>query len=178
MCVWQGWGELYTNSTPSGELAKSSVHPKQWSQVGCPAILGSEAQTTAWFPGAPAQGCPPNLSSYDTGPKLPMPCARPTTHHPKKKAWSRGEHRSQRPAVSDSVTLMEWFLAKSIKILAEKSLRASLKIGQPRLRISPRTHITPWQVKKETDASERTLWGGQGCQQSGRKKMRKNNVSK
>ena len=70
-------------------------------------------------------------------------------------------------------------MAKSIKILAEKSLRASLKIGQPRLRIPPRTHITPWQVKKETDESERTLWGeGQGWQQSGRKKMRKNNVSK
>ena len=116
--MWQGWGELYTNSAPSSELAKSSVHPKQWSQVGCPAILGSEAQTTAWFPGAPARGCPPNLSSYDAGPKLPMPCARPATHHQKRKARSRGEHRSQQPAVSDSVTLMEWFLAKSIKILA------------------------------------------------------------
>lgn len=54
--------------------------------MGCPAILGSEAQTPAWFPGAPALGLPSQPQLYDAGPKLAMLCARPAAHHQKRKA--------------------------------------------------------------------------------------------
>ena len=57
--------------------------------------------------------------------------------------------------------------------------RASVKPGRPKLRISLRTPITPWQVRKETDASEsQNAVGSKDTRpQAGRMRKRQNHLS-
>lgn len=109
-------GESYIQIQPPVVSSPNQVFtPSDGARRGRAALLGSEAQTTARFTGAAALGLPSQPQLIRRGPQAHYALGKALYLSPAEEGtWSRGEHRGQRPAVSDSVTLMEWFLAKSI----------------------------------------------------------------